>query len=183
MHRAKRARRTTGALALAVLSTAALYADEGRAQTPAPGSGSGSSSAEPRRWWYLWSRASPHNRVLAAMWTIHLNHLDDGHSNDSLYGVIWRGGYVATFDTTHGGRAYTVGVERDFVSGSVGPLGAMLGFRTGLVYGYDGELGWMAEAVPILPFAQPVVYARVGPLTADVTYTWVVMSLTAGVRF
>ena len=181
MHRASKPLRSAVALALAALTALALSAAEVRAQTPV--SEPGQSGAEPRRWWYLWSRASQEDRVLGAMWTIHLNHLDDGHSNDSLYGLIWRGGYVAAFDTTHGGRGYTIGVERDFVSGSLGPLGAMLGFRTGLVYGYDGELGWMAEALPVLPFAQPVVYTRLGPFTADVTYTWVVMSLTAGIRF
>lgn len=181
MQRASRLVRGAVRLALAALTTAVLSAEGVPAQSP--GAAPVPDEAEPRRWWYLWSRASQQNRLLPAQWTIHLNHLDDGHSNDSLYGVIWRGGYVATFDTTHGGRAYSVGVERDFVSGSLGPLGGMLGFRAGLVYGYDGRLGWMAEALPILPFAQPVVYARFGPVAADVTYTWVVMSLTAGIRF
>jgi hypothetical protein len=41
----------------------------------------------------------------------------------------------------------------------------------------------MAERYPILPFAQPIVYGRVGPLTLDFAYTWVVMSLAAGIRF
>ena len=59
----------------------------------------------------------------------------------------------------------------------------MLSFRTGLVYGYDGRLGWMAEKYPILPFVQPVVYGRIGPVSADLTYTWVVVSLTAGLGF
>jgi len=58
-----------------------------------------------------------------------------------------------------------------------------VGFRAGLVYGYDGRLGWLAEAVPVLPFAQPVLYTRIGPFTAAITSTWVVVSVTAGLRF
>lgn len=138
---------------------------------------------ESRHWWLLWSRASRQNRLLPAMWTLHVHHMDEGLSNDSLLGLIHSGFYAASFQTTHGPRAYTVGFERDWISGSSGPLGGMLGFRAGLVYGYDGRLGWMAEAVPILPFAQPVAYGRLGPLAADLTYTWVVISLTAGLRF
>ena len=59
----------------------------------------------------------------------------------------------------------------------------MLGFRSGLVYSYDGQLGWMAEKYPILPFVQPVLCGRVGPVSAYPTYTWVVLSLTAGLGF
>ena len=48
---------------------------------------------------------------------------------------------------------------------------------------YDEQLGWMAGKSPILPMFQPMLYGRIGPLTADVTYTWVVVSITAGLRF
>ena len=54
------------------------------------------------------------------------------------------------------------------------------GFRSGLVYGYDRRLGWVAEELPILPYGQPVLLARAGPLTVDLTYTWVVFSFTFG---
>jgi hypothetical protein len=59
----------------------------------------------------------------------------------------------------------------------------MLGFRTGLVYGYDERLGWVAGKYPIIPFFQPVLYGSLGPVSADLTYTWVVFSLMAGLRF
>ena len=50
-------------------------------------------------------------------------------------------------------------------------------------YGYDERLGWVAGKYPIIPFFQPVVYGRLGPVSADLTYTWVVVTLTAGLRF
>ena len=138
---------------------------------------------EPRRWWALWTRASDRDRLVGAMWTLHLHHLDEGWSNDGTVALIYRGLYAGTFETTHGPRAYSVGVERSWFSGDWRWAGAMLGFRTGLVYGYDGRLGWLADKYPVLPFAQPVIYTELGPVAADFTYTWVVVSLSAAVRF
>lgn len=136
-----------------------------------------------RQWYNLGSLPTSEHRVVWGMWTTHLNREDDGWQNDRAIGLIYRGLYGATFKTTHGPRAYSLGVERTWVSTGEGPVMGMVGFRAGLVYGYDERLGWLAEAVPVLPFAQPVVYARIGPFTADVTYTWVVISVTAGLRF
>jgi hypothetical protein len=133
--------------------------------------------------WLLWSERSDQSRVAWAMWTLHVNHVDEGWSNDATAGVIHRGAYAATFRTSHGRRGLTVGVERAWTSVERGPFGIMLGFRSGLVYGYDGRLGWLAEALPILPMLQPLVYGRVGPMTADFSYTRAVVSLTGGVRF
>lgn len=150
----------------------------------APWEGSGQSPDDGgRRWWTVWSEASREDRILWGMWTIHLYDLGGGLSNDRVATVIYRGHYAGTFRTTHGPRGYTVGVERSWISGTAGPFAGMIGFRGGFVYGYDHRLGWMAEKYPVLPFAQPVLYGRIGPLTADVTYTWVVMSLTGGLRF
>lgn len=141
--------------------------------------------ASPTRgpWWTLWSQTSDQDRILWAMWTIHLDHLDEGWSNDAMGGAVYRGFFGATFRTTHGPRAYSLGVERVWITGERGPAGGSFGFRTGLVYGYDERLGWMAEKFPVLPSFQLLAYGRVGPLTAELTYTWVVISVTAGVRF
>ncbi len=136
-----------------------------------------------RDWYTLWSLPSDQHRVVWGMWTTHLNRENDGWQNDRALAVVYRGLYAATFRTTHGPRALSVGIERMWARTDPGPVVGMVGFRTGLVYGYDERLGWAAEMTPVLPFAQPVVYAQIGPFTADVTYTWVVISITAGVRF
>lgn len=143
-----------------------------------------SADGEARRWWNAWTEASPEDRLIWGMWTVHLYKIHEGVSYDpTMVALVLDGFYAATFRTTHGPRGYTVGVERSWISGSSGPLGGMIGFRGGLVYGYDHRLGWVAEKYPILPFVQPVLYGRIGPITTDLTYTWVVMSLTAGLRF
>ena len=145
---------------------------------------SGAEGEEPERhWWTLWSQRSPEDRVIWGMWTTHVNRHNDGWQNDRTAALIYDGYYGGTFRTTHGPRAYTLGVERSWLSGTAGALDGMVGFRMGVVYGYDGRLGWMAERYPILPFAQPVLYAGLGPLAVDLTYTWVVISTTAALRF
>ncbi|MEM7417722.1 MAG: hypothetical protein AAF389_19695 [Gemmatimonadota bacterium] len=131
-------------------------------------------------WWTLWSWDSPHERVIVGMTTAHVYSLDNGFANNWAVGGIVDGYFGATFITTHGPRGWAVGFERAWVEGSKGPLSLMAGFRTGLVYGYDHRLGWLADRVPILPYAQPVFLARAGPVTVDLTYTWVVFSFTGG---
>ncbi len=140
-------------------------------------------SAARSPWGLLRSKTSGQDRVLWAMWVLHMGAVGDGLSSTRLVGMVYRGGFAATFITTHGRRAYTMGLERKWVSGEWGPLAGMLGFRTGLIYGYDERLGWIAEKYPILPFVQPVVFGRVGPVGADLTYTWVTVSLTASLSF
>ena len=137
-------------LLLATILSSGTGAIEASAQTPDAGI---DQSAAKRPWWLLWSRTSRENRVLWAMWTLHIHHVDDGISNDNLVGVMYRGGYAATFITTHGPRGYTLGLERNWVSGERGPLAGMLGFRAGLLYGYDERLGWWRGNIQSYPFS------------------------------
>ena len=134
-------------------------------------------------WWTLWSEPSTNDRFLLGLFTIHVYSPQNGWSNDEVGGVIYKGFYAATFETTHGPRGYSVGFERLWKRGIRRPFEWGLGFRTGLVYGYDHRLGWLADRIPVLPMAQPIAFARLGPLTADLTYTWIVMSVTAGLSF
>lgn len=153
---------------------AALCAVDLRAQS------SGSSG---RHWSNLWSTESTTDRLVFGVWSLHVHHLEDGWSNDSAVGLAHRSLFAATFATTHGGRAWIAGIERQWASAQSEPIQAMLGFRIGLVYGYDGELGWLADATPILPTAQPVVYVGLGPIGLEATYSWVVFSLAGSVRY
>lgn len=114
------------------------------------------------------------------MTTVHVYSLDEGFANNWAFGAIGNGFFGATFITTHGPRGWAAGFERAWAEGSWGPVRTMVGFRGGLVYGYDRRLGWVADKVPILPYGQPVLLARAGPVTVDLTYTWVVTSFTLG---
>ena len=134
-------------------------------------------------WWLFYSDASAQDRVLWGMWSYHLRDLESGAPSNGVMGLVYKGFMGATFITTHGPRGWALGVERDWISAGAGPAEVMLGYRAGLLYGYDGRLFRLAEITPIIPFFQPVVFMRGGRFTLDATYTYVVVSFTAGFRF
>ena len=134
-------------------------------------------------WWTLWSRRTPHDRALVGMFTMHVYELEDPPTNNWAFGIIRHGVLAATFITTHGPRGFVTAFERSWWEGTWGPTRTMLGFRAGLVYGYDERLFELAKHTPVLPYGQPVALIRAGPVVLDMTYTWVVFSLTAGVSF
>jgi len=134
-------------------------------------------------WWTLWSWRSPHDRILAGAFTIHLYNLGAAPTNSHSIGLIYNGVLGATFITTKGPRGWVVAFERAWLEGSWGPTRTMLGFRAGLVYGYDERLFAMAGILPIFPYGQPLALIRWGPASLDVTYTFVVVSATASVTF
>jgi hypothetical protein len=103
-------------------------------------------------WWSLWSEPAGQDRAIIYMSSTHINSTREGWSNDYAFALLYRSLYGGTFRTTHGPRAWTFGLERSWAAVETGPVGAMLGFRTGLMYGYDEELGWLAGDVPVLPF-------------------------------
>lgn len=115
------------------------------------------------------------------MTTMHVYKLHETPDNNWAIGLIRDGVLAATFRTTHGPRGYVVAFERSWLEGRWGPFETMFGFRTGLVGGYDHRLGWIADKYPVLPYAQPLGLVRLGDVSVDLTYTWVVVSLTAGV--
>lgn len=133
-------------------------------------------------WWTLWSRRTPHDRLIAGMTTMHVYQIDEGLRNNQAVGVVYVGFVGATFITTHGPRGFVLAAERSWREGRWGPVRTMVGFRAGLIYGYDERLFELARHTPILPYGQPVLLLQGGPLTVDLTYTWVVMSLTFGIR-
>ena len=120
-------------------------------------------------WWTLWSWQSPHDRILAGAFTTHFNYLWAAPKNSHAIGLICNGVLGGTFVTTYGRRAWVVAFERAWLEGSWGPTRTMLGFRAGLLYGYDESLFAMAGILPIIPYGQPLALIRWGPATLDVT--------------
>lgn len=177
-------------IAVAGYSASLVAPGPARAQDPGGGD-AGSVTAEvqelstPERgpWWTLWSWQSPHDRMLVGMVTTHLYELDEAPTNNWALGLVYHGMVGATFITTHGPRGFVLAFERAWLEGTLGPTRTMLGFRAGLVYGYDERLFPFAEKTPILPYGQPMFLVRAGPVSLDFTYTWVVVSLTAGITF
>jgi hypothetical protein len=104
-------------------------------------------TTEARRW-------AEHTRVFIGMWSTHLDDIGEGLSPNYLIGVAWRGYFGATFINSFGDRSIAVGLQRSFSPGRDAPVSAALGYRIGLITGYDERFFGIGDKLPALPFAQ-----------------------------
>lgn len=137
-----------------------------------------------RRWWNAWSGPSSHDRLYLGLWSAHTFESDfpDFFSNRAL-GLQYSSLFGVSFVNSYGDRSLAVGAERSWLRWSAGPLHTMLGFRAGLIYGYDEKLVSVAGLTPVLPLLQPVAMLRFGAFGADVGWVPRVMSITGGFFF
>jgi hypothetical protein len=126
----------------------------------------------------------PHpTRLYFGMWTMHLRHDVGTLDNNWAIGLAWHGFFGATFVNSFGHRAFTGGLQRTIVSTRPAAIGASIGYRLGLVTGYDGRFIPLARKTPVLPLVQPFVSIDVTHVSVEVSYTFVVMSTAISYRF
>lgn len=125
-------------------------------------------------WHGLWGRPEP-DRLYGGLWALHLRRPEDGLSAHHLIGVSWRGFVLGTFVNTHEGRSWVAGIGRS-VATAKGRSGALrLGYRLGLLAGYDERLMDMADRYPVIPAFQLLGDGRYGPVGIQVGWTWIVL--------
>lgn len=117
------------------------------------------------------------------MWTTHLKDDVLALDNNRVVGVTVGGWFAATFNNSFGRRAYAAGLQRQFLSARHGWTTTSLGYRLGLVSGYDGRLMRLARKTPVMPLVQPFVSFDVARVGVEVSYTFVVVSATVSLRF
>lgn len=121
-------------------------------------------------------------RLHVGMWTSHLRDLGRGLENNWLMGVGWRGLYGSTFVNSYGSRAFAFGVEKSMTRVEDGGLDRGLGYRIGLVTGYDRRFHPFADKVPALPIAQLVGDVARGPTSVELAWSGLVASLGPRLR-
>ena len=77
-------------------------------------------------------------------------------------------------------RAYTAGIERLWFRDGVGPFQYALGYRIGLVTGYDYRLMDLANETPILPYGGVLGSLSISSFEVDVFYVYKAISLEVG---
>lgn len=124
-------------------------------------------------------------RLIGGMWTLHpfaisFPRVEETHG----VGLLWRGWFGTTFVNSHGNRALAAGVERVWWEPSFRFLSFGVGYRAGLVTGYDDRLLSWADDVPAVPFAGILSWVRVGPARFDAFYVYrvVTLELSLGLR-
>ena len=126
---------------------------------------------------------SHETRLYVGMWTTHLKHRVVTLDNNWLIGFTHRGFFGGTFVNSFGRRAYSAGIQRTAFSTARGRLTTSLGYRLGLVSGYDGRFMRLARDMPVLPLIQAYGNADVGRVGVEVSYTIVVVSVAMSYRF
>ena len=122
-------------------------------------------------------------RLYFGMWTTHVKRDVVALDNNWVVGLTYRGFFGATFLNSFGRRAYTAGIQKTLIGREPRPFGASLGYRVGLVSGYDGRFMALARDTPVLPFVQPFVTVDAGHVGVEISYTFVVASVAASYRF
>ncbi|MGH7471932.1 MAG: hypothetical protein ACRENP_28610 [Longimicrobiales bacterium] len=128
-------------------------------------------------------RAAMRTRVYVGMWSTHLRDLNRGLLGNSLIGLAYRGYYAATFINSFGDRAVAVGIQRSFSPGKPGWLTTALGYRVGLLTGYDERLFGIGHISPLIPFGQIVGNLDCRNLGVELAYAGVVATVTLSVTF
>jgi hypothetical protein len=120
-------------------------------------------------------------RIYVGMWTSHVRDPARGVDANSLLGVAWRGWFGGTFINSYGDRAVSAGLQRNFTRTADKSLTASVGYRAGVVTGYDERFLPLAERTPVMPFAQligAIDHRKIGAelayagLTASVIVSW-----------
>jgi hypothetical protein len=117
------------------------------------------------------------------MWTVHFRDWDRGVENNWLVGASWRGIYAATFINTFGDRAYAAGYQGMLLRWDPGVIAVGLGYRVGLVTGYDERFMKLAAKTPVIPLIQPRLALDRKRLGVELSYSGVVASGGFAVRF
>lgn len=117
------------------------------------------------------------------MWTGHLKKDVRRLSRNDTVGFSYRHIFAATFINSFDRRAYAVGLQQEFLRGNKGMFSAALGGRLGAVYGYDERFIKLAKDWPVLPMAQAYGRLEIGRVGAEVSWTYVVVSVTGSIRF
>ena len=110
-----------------------------------------------RRWWQTFVGKSARDALLLGMWSLHLDgtgeYFGDGRNNDQghLIGLQVAGVTAGTFINSHDDRTYFGGLAREVYSTGIGGgVQLDLGYKFGLMYGYDDDL---MNLFGISPFA------------------------------
>lgn len=135
---------------------------------------------EPRSFWSkLWGNPAP-TAIYPLMFTFHLepSSRDDNWNNQLIAGT-YKGFFAGTFINSFYDRGYAAGIERMWDTEQLSDnFKNSVGYRLGLVSGYDQRLMALAAKTPVLPFPQvidDITWKHVG-----VELSWCVDTVSAG---
>lgn len=122
-------------------------------------------------------------RLYVGMWSTHLRDFSRGLRNNWLVGLGWRGLYGGTFVNSFGNRSFTAGIQQTVARGEDATVIPSLGYRLGVVSGYDERFMSIASWAPVLPMAQVLGGLESGRTGLEVGWAGLVATLGPHFRF
>ena len=103
---------------------------------------------------------------------------------DDMDGVYVRYGqlFAARFINSYGDTSWVVAIERHWGSRSLWVMDFAVGYRAGIITGYDERLVWLGRYTPVLPLGGIVGSVHVGPVGGNVFWAYRAISIEAAVR-
>lgn len=119
---------------------------------------------------------SPGRFLYFALWTMHLRTVDRPIEDNRLLGLSWGRVYAGTLVNSFGDRSYLAGLQGTFAQRESRFATAALGYRVGLMTGYDERLFPLAGKTPVVPLIQPLLTIDARRVGVEFSYCGVVAS-------
>lgn len=91
--------------------------------------------------------------------------------------------FFATFVNSYDDRAFVAGLERYWWDERISVVDFGVGYRVGIVTGYDERLFELAGHTPLLPFGGLLLWTEVGPVGIDLFYVYRAITFEGSLRF
>ena len=117
--------------------------------------------------------------IYAGMWSYHFIHDDDSYqTTHNLLGLTYKGIFAGTFKNSNAERVWAIGWQRDIYTMTMNAISIDMGYRAGLMHGYDNLQIFDTGIFPIVQLYSDVTYKRLG-----IQLTWAGSAITAGFMF
>lgn len=134
-------------------------------------------------WARLVGRRESRTRAIAGVWALHPFEPQFPELEWTRgFGFVWDQWLGATFINSYGSRGFIGALERHWWMPSAGPVDFGVGYRMGVVTGYDERLFELAGQTPVLPFGGLLIWAESGPVSLDVFYAYRGITVESAVR-
>ena len=126
-------------------------------------------------WDFLWG-VPAENSINLGMWSYHFIDNDDSYrTTHNLIAITYKGIFAGTFENSKDDRTWTAGIQRDVYRTNLGVLSVDIGYRLGLMYGYETMEIADSGIFPLLQVYSDLRYKMVG-----VQFSWAGSVVTAG---
>lgn len=97
------------------------------------------------------------------MWSHHfIDNSDDYQTTHNLLAITYRGFYGGTFQNSLDDRTWGVGIQRDVYRTNLDIISIEIGYRLGILYGYDSMEVYDTGLFPLLQLYSDLHYKNVG---------------------